>query len=305
MSSTASPVAIWAGMIGLYLMWGSTYLAIAEVVEEMPALVSMGGRYLAAGLVVLLLVFLRRGPSAFKRPKREWMRSGVEGLFLLLLGNGALSLGEREVPSAVSALLFAAMPMWIALLRFLSGDKPSLLTRLGIALGFGGTAVLVAGGGDSPSRSALKLALWSLVVLLAAFFWAFGSFIGPRVTKERDLVFGIGSQMTIGGALLIATGLLVGEENPLTRLDTYSSGAKFGWFWLFSIGALIGYSVYVWLLHHAPISLVSTYAYVNPIVAVFLGATLHDEALRPTAFIGGATMIAGVVLVTRGEQQKS
>ena len=304
MTSTASPVAIWAAMIGLYFMWGSTYLAIAEVVAEMPPLISMGGRYLGAGLIVLLFVLVRRGPQAFARPRKEYLRSAIEGLILLLLGNGLLSLGEREVPSGIAALLFAAMPMWIAVLRFSAGDRPSLLTRLGIFIGFSGTAVLVLNGNEAPTQSAATLAFWSLVVLASAFFWALGSFIGPRITAERDLMLGIGLQVSTGGFFLILTGFATGEENPLSNLSGYSSSAIFGWFWLLTIGALIGYSTYLWLLHNAPISLVSTYAYVNPIVAVILGATIHDETIRATAFIGALAMIGGVVLVTRGEKQK-
>jgi drug/metabolite transporter (DMT)-like permease len=301
----ASPTQVWTALVALYLLWGSTYLGIAYVVEEFPPLMAIGSRYVAAGLVLATWLVLRRGLSAFNRPAAEYRRAAIEALLLISIGNGLLSYGEKYVPSGVAALLLAAMPVWVAVLRAVSGDRPSLLTRLGIASGFAGTAVLALGGGASVTGGdPIQRTVWSALLVVSAFSWALGSFIGPKLSAKRDGVVATVVHTVFGGVVMSLIGLATGEAVSIDLLGEVSTRAWASWFYLFIMGALVGQSIFVWLLSNARISLVATYAYVNPVVAVILGWLLRGEAMTISVIVGGGVVVFGVVLVVTGEQAK-
>lgn len=286
-------------------MWGSTYLAIAEVVDEVPPLFGIGSRYVVASLLMLVWVVVMRGPRALARSRVEYLRAVLEGVMLVGVGNGVLSHAEQHVPTGVAALLVAAMPVWVAVLRTIARDTPSAATRWGIALGFAGLALLALTGGQTITGGdpALRV-IWSVAIVAGTFSWAFGSFIGPRIVEHRDGVIATIVQTFVGGIFMFVIAIFSGEENPLPHLTSYSREAWFGWLWLVFVGAIAGQSTFVWLLAHGPISLVSTYAYVNPIVAVLLGWLLRNEPLTGTVIVGGLIVIVGVVLVISGERKK-
>lgn len=304
-SVSTRPAAFWPALVALYFMWGSTYLAIAEVVDEVPPLFGIGSRYLAAAVLMALWVVIVRGPRTFIRPKREYLRAALEGVMLVGIGNGILSHAEKYVPTGVAALMVASMPVWVAVLRTIARDTPSIATRVGIGLGFSGLAMLALTGGETiTGGDPILRTLWSIALVCGTFSWAFGSFIGPRIAAERDGVIGTLIQMLVGGTFMTIIGILTGEHNPLPFLSEYSTSVWLGWLYLVFIGAIAGQSTFVWLLANGPISLVSTYAYVNPIVAVILGALLRDEPLTVTVLLGGMIVIAGVVMVITGERRK-
>jgi drug/metabolite transporter (DMT)-like permease len=301
----ASPAQVWTALGALYVIWGSTYLGIAYVVEEFPPLVAIGWRYVAAGLVLATWLFIRRGPGAFRRSAAEYRRSVLEAVLLISIGNGVLSYGEQFVPSGVAALLVAAMPVWVAVLRTVTGDRPSLLTRLGIAVGFSGTAVLALGGGASVSGGdPMQRTIWSVLIVLSAFSWALGSFIGPRISAKRDGVVATCTHMIVGGVVMSLVGFATGERMSSEILAEVSGRGWASWVYLLVVGALAGQSIFVWLLANAHISLVATYAYVNPVVAVILGWLVRGEPLTAAVVVGGGIVVSGVVLVVTGEQAK-
>lgn len=304
-SAGTRPAAFWPALVALYFMWGSTYLAIAEVVDEVPPLFGIGSRYIAGALIMCAWLLIFRGPSVFRRPKREYLRGALEGVMLVGVGNGLLSHAEKHVPTGVAALMVASMPVWVAVLRTITRDTPSIATRVGIGLGFIGLALLALTGGQTiTGGDPLLRTIWSIALVCGTFSWAFGSFIGPRIADNRDGLVGALLQMAVGGTLMIVAGVITGEHNPLPFITEYSSSVWWGWLYLVFIGAIAGQTTFVWLLAHGPISLVATYAYVNPIVAVFLGWLLRDEPLTLFVALGGMIVITGVFLVITGERKK-
>ncbi|MGO4257632.1 EamA family transporter [Marmoricola sp. RAF53] len=304
-------VAASAGMVAValvivYLVWGSTYLGIRVVVEEAPPLSGMGARYFTAGvLLALVLAFLHRSGGGFRRllvTRRELLGCATLGLLLPVLGNGLVSVGEdRGAPSGVTALLIAIAPLMIALFRFLSGDRPRAWSLVGVLLGFVGLAYLVLAGRSTGGSDRVPLDA-ALIVLFASTCWAFGSWVQPRLTLPGDAFVMTVHEMWIGGLILLASGFLRGE-----RLDpaSYSADTWVAWAYLVVFGSMIAFSAYVWLLGNAPISLVATYAYVNPVVAVVLGALILDEPITHAVLVGGAVIVASVAIVISVERVRS
>jgi drug/metabolite transporter (DMT)-like permease len=304
-AAPASSARVWTALISLYLIWGSTYLAIAYVVEELPPLMAIGSRYVVAGLLLATFLIIRRGPSAFRRSRAEYRRSAVEAVLLITIGNGVLSYGEQYVPSGVAALLVASMPVWIAVLRMLGRDRVSAHSRLGIAIGFVGTAVLALGGGEAVAGGDASLrTLWSVIIVIGAMSWALGSYIGPRISPTRDAVVATTTQVLIGGLVMMLIGVVSGEHLTVEVIFDSGPNAWASWAYLLIVGALAGQSIFVWLLGNARISLVATYAYVNPVVAVILGWLMRGESITAAVIIGGAVVVAGVVLVVSGEHTR-
>ena len=298
----ASPAKVWTGMTVLYLVWGSTYLAIAVAVETMPPLVSMGARFFAAALVLLTVLMIRMGPAVMTITRRQLASVALISVLLLGFGIGNVTLAEQHVPSGVVALLVSAMPLWVVLLRTATGDRPALVTWIGIVIGLAGVATLVAPGrvaglaGSSPAT----VTMWSLIVMGGSMCWAFGSFISPRLDLPRNPLVLTTYEMFIGGAVLMAAGFARGEQ--VESLSTYSTRSWLGWLYLMIIGSLLAYTTFVWILDHAPLSLISTYAYVNPVVAVLLGHWIKAEPFSLGLLVGGAIVVSGVVLVVSGER---
>ena len=295
-----SPLLLWAALITVYLVWGSTYLAIRVVVESAPPLLAMGSRFLLAGVLLGTYLLLRHGRAALRVDRRALAGAGLVGLLLLLGGNGGVAIAEQTVPSGITALLIAATPLWLVCLRLLARDRLKPLSLLGTVLGFVGIAVLVRPG----AALGAGVETWGLfTAVAAAASWAVGSFVSSRIPMPRDAFVATTWEMLLGGAGLLLVGLAVGE------LDGFTLGqvepAAWAWLaYLVFVGSIIAFSAYVWLLAHAPISLTATYAYVNPVVAVLLGALVLDEPVTAAVLAGGAVVVLGVGLVVSVERPK-
>jgi len=280
----------------VYVVWGSTYLAIRVAVEEMPPLLGMGSRFLVAGALLAVVLELR-GVDLRVRPA-ELAGSALLGLMLPFLGNGFVAIGESfGTPSGVAALLIAAVPIFVTLYRFGAGDRPRPWSMAGVLLGFTGLAWLVLGGrgqGDVPLVGAA-------FVLAASAFWSFGSWVQPRLTLPSNALVITVYEMSTGGAMMAAAGWLHGERlSP----QTYGADTWLAWGYLVVVGSVVAFSAYVWLLANAPIGLVATYAYVNPVVAVFLGWLILSEAVTSAVVVGGLIIIAAVAIVITVERPR-
>jgi len=289
-------------LVIVYVVWGSTYLGIRVVVEEAPPLTGMGSRYFVAAVLLGLLLSLRGGFRRLRVTRRELLGSATLGLLLPVLGNGLVSVGEdRGAPSGVTALLIAIAPLMIAIFRFTSGDRPRGLSMVGILLGLVGLCYLVLAGNSGSHDEHVPLDA-ALIVLFASTCWAFGSWIQPRLTLPKDAFVMTVHEMWTGGVMLLAVGFLRGERPTPTE---YSADVWLAWGYLVVFGSMIAFSAYVWLLGNAPISLVATYAYVNPVVAVALGALILDEAITPAILTGGAIIVVAVAIVISVERPRS
>lgn len=282
-----------AALVVVYLVWGSTYLAIRVVVEEAPPLTSMGARFVAAAGVLALILRLRGRSLAITR--RQLGGAAVLGALLPLLGNGLVAVGEDHgAPSGITALLIAAVPLWVVLLRTADGDRPRPLTLAGVALGFSGLAWLVLAGNGEGRFSLFAVGL----IVAATVCWSVGSFIQPRLPLPQDVFVTTVYEMLTGGAMMVALGLALGEQPP----TSYDARTLVAWTYLVLFGSVLAFTSYVWLLANAPVSLVATYAYVNPVVAVFLGWLVLSEPIGSAVLIGGGIAVAAVALVIQAER---
>jgi len=286
------------GLLVVYLVWGSTYLGIRVVVREAPPFLGMGSRYAAAGLLLGAVLATRGGVRRLRVTRRHLLGCAFLGLMLPLLGNGMVSVGENlGAPSGVTALLIAIAPLMITIFRFGAGDRPRPLTVVGVLLGFVGLGYLVLAGrgtGHVPLGAAL-------IVLFASTCWAFGSWVQPRLPLPRDPFVMTVHEMWTGGVMMLVVGTIRGER---LHPASYSSEIWLAWGYLVVFGSMVAFTAYVWLLSNAPISLVATYAYVNPVVAVILGALILGEPVTHAVGIGGAIIVAAVAIVISVERPR-
>ncbi len=294
MDSRARLGLVVAALAIVYVVWGSTYLAIRVVVEEMPPLSGMGSRFLVAGLLLGGLLALRGVDLRVSRA--EFAGAALLGLLLPLLGNGFVAVGEEMgVPSGVAALLVAAVSLFVTIYRILAGDWPSMWSVLGVVLGFVGLAWLVLGGREQDDVPLVGAA----IVLAASAFWGFGSWVQPRLTLPKNAFVLAVHEMWTGGVMMIALGLVRGED---LEPSTYGGETWLAWGYLVVFGSMLAFSAYVWLLANAPIGLVATYAYVNPVVAVFLGWLILAEPITSAVLVGGLVIIVAVAIVITVER---
>lgn len=290
----ASPVAVWAAMIAVWVAWGSTYLAIRFAVETMPPFLMAAARFLIAGSVL----FLFRRMSGDPLPRRIEVRSaGIVGLFLLLGGNGAVVWAEQTIPSGLAALMVSASPLWMLMLEALRPGigRPPTRALLGVGLGFVGVILLLWPG---ESSGLLNVNPWGAGALIfATLAWAFGSIYSRYAPLPSAPLIGSAVEMMIGGAALFTLGTITGELGRV-ELAAISLRSWLGLAYLIVFGSLIGFSAYTWLLQVAPTSLVSTYAYVNPLVALMIGALLGNEVLSPRTLLAAAVILGSVALTT-------
>jgi drug/metabolite transporter (DMT)-like permease len=288
-----------AALAVVYVVWGSTYLAIRIVVEEAPPLTSMGIRYVVAGTLLAAILATRGGVRRLALSRKEALGAAFLGLMLPLMGNGMVSVGEdMGAPSGVTALLIAVTPLMIVLFRSAEGDRPSRRTLLGVLLGFTGLAYLILAGHRGGSHE-LRLGA-ALVIMLAATCWAIGSYVQPRLWLPRDVFVIAVYEMLFGGLMLLTVGRVAGESFTAD----YTPRIWLALAYLIVFGSVIAFTAYVWLVSSAPISLVSTYAYVNPVVAVFLGWLILSETVNAPILIGGGIVVLAVATVISGERPK-
>jgi drug/metabolite transporter (DMT)-like permease len=291
-AEAAPPWKIWTALWIVYIVWGSTYLAIALMVETIPPLLGAGTRFIAVGLILLPILAWRRGASVWRPTRAELLSAGFVGL-MLPGANAVISVAEKTVPSGLAALLVASIPLWVILLRRVSGERISWRSIGAVLVGFGGLVLLL-----HPSGDATIIGL--LACVGAALMWAIGSFASPRISLPRDPLVSTAWQSLLGGIAVFACGLIGGEIGDVHFAD-FSGRSIFGLFYLITFGSLLAFTSYAWLLQNAPISKVSTYAYVNPVVAIALGWLILDEGVSLTTIIGALIIVGSVALVIKSE----
>lgn len=285
----------------VYIIWGSTYLFIRFAVATMPPFLMAGVRFLIAGAILYIWMRLRGA----ERPKLvHWRSALIIGGLLLLGGNGIVSWAELQVPSGLAALLVAIVPLWMALIDWLrpGGTRPHALTIVGLVVGFAGVALLASQAEASGTGPHL---IGILALLVATICWATGSLYARGAPFPKTQLLGTGMEMLAGGALLVAVATATGEWSQV-HLEAISLKSALALAFLIVFGSLVAFSAYVWLLHHVSAARVSTYAYVNPVVAVFLGWAFANEPITPITLASAAIIIAAVALITisRGRAEK-
>ena len=286
MSGLSHGAKVWIALWTVYVIWGSTYLAIAIAVEDLPPLLAVSTRFLLAGGVLAGWLAWRRR-AALRISRRALAAAAVIGV-LLPGANAVLFFAERDVPTGLASLIIATVPLWVILLRLLARERIPRAALVGVLAGFAGVAILLRPSGDAP---AVGLAL----CVLSALMWALGSFLSGRLPLPRDVMAATTYEMLCGGAVMLPLGLVtMGELEPSAR-------SVAAWLYLVVFGSLVAYTAYVWLLKHAPLGTVATYAYVNPVVAIALGFLVRDEELTPQILLGAAIVVASVAVVVRRE----
>jgi drug/metabolite transporter (DMT)-like permease len=304
---------IWSAMIVVYLVWGSTYLAIRFAVETLPPFLMASTRFLIAGSILYGLRRLMGDPAP---TRREWRSSAIVGLFLLIGGNGGVVWAEQRVPSGITALMVGSAPLWMVLIDALNsslfqrsgggrGRRYSLQTYAGVLIGLLGVTLLI-GPTDLLHGSLAIDPAGAVVLLFAGFFWAVGSLYNREACLPDSPLLGTGMEMLVGGAGLLILGTLSGDWTRL-NLHNVATPSLLGLAYLILFGSLAGYSAYTWLLRSAPTPLVSTYAYVNPVIAIFLGNLLAQEPLTPRILLATAVILGALALINtaRGAPVKS
>jgi drug/metabolite transporter (DMT)-like permease len=292
---------VWSALGVVYLVWGSTYLAIAIAVQTLPPLLSAGIRFLLAGALLAVWIVARQGRAALRVSRAQLGGAALVGILLLAGGNGLVVLAERTVPSGLAALVVASVPLWIVVFRLIAGDRVAASLVIGVLVGFAGVAILVVPRGASGEVDAAGL----LMVVGASFSWALGTFASPRLPTPRDPLASTAVQMLAGGGLLIVVAIAIGEPAHADP-SAFSTASLLALAYLVVFGSLVAFSAYTWLLQHAPVSVVATYAYVNPVVAVLLGALVLGEAVTPSMLIGAAIILAAVAfIVSRGAARQA
>ena len=300
--------ALIAGFAAIYIIWGSTYLGIRIAVETMPPFLMAGVRFLVAGAIVAAFIAFTRG---FRATRTQWRDNALIGGFLCLGGNGLVSWAEVRVPSGIATLIISAGPVFIVLMDWAvhaffkdgkRGTKPRPLTFVGLALGFAGLAILV---GPSVTMTGVGgLNLWSVLGLLGAtLFWGVGMIYMRYAHNPAEPFTASGIQMLCGSGWLLLASALTGEFSRFNPAAV-TGRSVFAWSYLVVFGSLIGFSTFTWLMKHSTPAKVSTYAYVNPVVAVFLGWLVLHEPVSPRIFVAAGIIIAGVAIITVTKNQK-
>ena len=285
----------WIALLALYIVWGSTYLAIKFAVETIPPFFHAGIRFLVSGVI---LVLWQRAAGQPMPTRKQWVSLAIIGNLLLLGGNGLVSWAEQTIPSGIAALIIGGIPLFLVITESFrpGGVKPNRWTILGLAIGFLGIFILVdptdlTGGSDLDTLGVGAL-------FLACVFWSLGSVYSKHADLPKSSLMSTGGQMLAGSIGLFAVSLATGELAGWNVADVTTKSAL-GLVYLILAGSLIGFVSYGWLLQNAPISLVATYAYVNPIVAVLLGNWFANESLEPRVWLAAAIIVGSVMFINR------
>ena len=283
----------WTALWIVYIVWGSTYLAIKITVRTMPALLSAGLRFMLAGLLLAAILALRRTP--LRVPWREAGAAASLGVALLGLGVGVVTLAETRIDSSIAAMIAGSVPLQVILWRTLARERIATATRLSAIVGLAGLALIVIPSGVSGGSQAIGLAL----MLGASVSWSTGSFFSSRLPLPGDTFVATVYEMLGGGAVLVVAALLLGEGSELT--NGVSAASLAAWVYLAIAGSLIAFTAYAWLLRNAPISQVVTHQYVNPLVAIALGSVVLGEKLDALTVVGALIVIGAVFMTVRSE----
>jgi drug/metabolite transporter (DMT)-like permease len=284
---------VWIALVIVYVVWGSTYFGIKIAVDTIPPLLAAGSRFLTAALL-LGAILAWRGTS-LRITRAELRASAIAGGLLLGLGVGLVHVAETRIDSSVAAMIAGTVPLQIIGWRLLARDDPARATRLSTLGGLVGLILVVA-----PGLGAGSTALGLAVMIGASFSWTTGSFLSKRIPLPRDPFVATAWEMALGGAFLIVGALVFGEFDEVGS-GTFALDSVLAWVYLVVMGSLVGFSAYAWLLRVAPISLVVTHQYVNPLVAIALGMAFLGERPSPWALAGAAVVIASVYVAIRAE----
>jgi drug/metabolite transporter (DMT)-like permease len=292
--STRGQLTTWVALITVYIIWGSTYLAIKYAIVTIPPLYMAAFRFIVAG--GLLFVFRLLSGDTYPT-KIEWRSGAIIGIFLLLGGNGGLVLAEQRVPSSLAALIIATVPLWMTLMEIIKNRGKNIVWQSlgGVVIGFIGIMVLFWPGGSAQSDQIDPIAF--IILTCSAILWAFGSLYSRNANLPKSPLMGTAMEMIVGGFSLLLGGTLLGEYKQL-NIYNISLSSVLGMTYLIIFGSLVGFVAYTWLLRTAPISLVSTYAYVNPLVAIIIGYLIANETLGPRTDIAAGIILGSIVLTT-------
>jgi drug/metabolite transporter (DMT)-like permease len=288
---------VWAALLVVWFVWGSTYLGIKIVVETLPPLLSAGSRFLTAGLLLAAILAIRG--TSLHVTRRELQGCAVAGLLLLTLGVGVVHVAETRIDSSVAAMIAGTVPLQVIVLRLASGESVARATRLSTVAGLAGLALVVA-----PGLGAGSTALGLAIMISASISWSTGSFFSRRLGLPADPFVATVYEMAAGGAFLLAGALAVGEWRDLDS-GAFAADSVAAWAYLVVMGSLVGFTAYAWLLRVAPISLVVTHQYVNPLVAIVLGMLVLDERPAPLTLAGALLVVAAVYVAVRAESATS
>jgi drug/metabolite transporter (DMT)-like permease len=286
---------VWVALWTVYIVWGSTYLGIELAGETIPGVFGAGVRFTIVGLIMFGIVLWHRGRVALRIGRAELASAALVGL-LLPGANAVLFVTEQKVPIGLTSLIIASVPLWVLLLRLSVGERPDRVASLGLLVGFAGIAVLVRPGGGSGPLGYL------LLTVVAAISWAVGSFLSPRISVPKDALVASGYETLIGGLVLTAIGLATTSPSDLDPAG-WSERSILGLVYLILVGSVVGYTAYAWLLGNAPLGQVSTYAYVNPVVAIALGVVVLHEKLTLRVVLGALLILAAVAIVVKRESE--
>jgi drug/metabolite transporter (DMT)-like permease len=294
--SSTSSLAIWTALGAVYLIWGSTYLAIRFTVETLPPFISAAGRFIISGAFLYCWRRLAGDPAP---SQLEWRNASVIGVLLLVGGNGGVVWASQFIESSLAALLVATVPLWMVVLDALrsGGAWPNFKVTLGIVTGFCGVALLI---GLTANASEPIYFYGAVAVVAASLFWAFGSIQGKTAALPSSALLFTGMEMVAGGTVQIAVALLLGEFSYI-KIHEISSRSALAWSYLTVIGP-VAFVAYAWLLRNAPIPLVATYSYVNPLVAIVLGYFLGKETITPRILVAAALIVGSVALVSAAKK---
>jgi drug/metabolite transporter (DMT)-like permease len=287
----------------LYLIWGSTYLGIRFSIQTIPPFLMAGARFVLAGIIMYAIAWSQ---GIGKSTWANWRTSLIIGACLLLGGNGGVTISEEFIDSGLAALIVAIVPIYIVLLGWITGmtRRPTAVMWMGLAGGFLGVAVLFGPGLHVHSSAGRNPAIGISILLVTSFIWSAGS-LYSRVAKHAPSPFlTAAQQMICGGILLVIAGVITGEL-PQFHPASVSILSLFSFIYLVFIGAVVGYTAYIWLLRHCDPANVATYAYVNPIVAVLLGTFFADETVTRRTLIAAALIIGSVALIITAQQLRA
>jgi drug/metabolite transporter (DMT)-like permease len=303
MAAQPSRAAIVAAFAAIYVIWGSTYLGILFAIQTIPPLLMAGTRYFTAGVIMYAAARVQGAPRS---GGMDWRTAGIVGACLIFGGNGGVTVAEQYIPSGLAAVIVATVPIYVALLSWLMnvGRRPTAVVWLGLAGGFTGVGILLA-----PSLRGIDAehphALTGISILLcSSFLWSLGSVYSRKAQNAPSPFLAAGQQMLCGGALLMLVGAAVGEHHHLD-VQAVSSLSIWAWLYLVFIGAIVGFTAYIWLLRHVEPAKVATYAYVNPIVAVLLGTLFAGETFSLRTLVAAAVIIGSVALVITADQLRA
>lgn len=291
---------IWTALIAIYIVWGSTYLAIRFAVETIPPFLQAGIRFLVSGAI---LIIWRRAAGDALPTRSQWKSVAIVGILLLLGGNGMVSFGEQYVPSGVAALIVGTIPIWLVLIEALrpGGVKPTWQAIAGLLTGLVGIYLLV---GPSSLGGSLQFSVIGILALLsAALLWSIGSIYSRTADVPGSTLMMTSGEMLMGSAALLVVSAVTGEWRSFD-LSQVALHSWLGLLYLILIGSLVGFVSYGWLLRNAPVSLVATYPYVNPVVAVFLGNLLAQEPLTSRTLLAAIVIIGSVIFINSSHQPK-